>query len=87
MGCALSKRDLEEFLEKYSPVHVMEDPYVHPSERWVSTTDTSQSSISLSQDLEIGEPREMILVWIKEFSKEPKPFPKLNSNLISLTTL
>ena len=35
----------------------------------------------------MDEPSEMILVWIKEFEKEPKPFPRLNSNLISLSTL
>ena len=87
MGCALSKKDLEEFLEKYTPVNLVESPYIHPCESRLSTIDTSQSSSSLSLDIEKGEPREMILVWIKEFAKEPKPFPRLNSNLISLTTL
>ena len=68
-------------------MRISETPCIHPCVLRSLTLDTTMSSSDSFIDLCMGEPRDMILVWIKDFAKEPKPFPRLNSNLISLTTL
>ena len=66
---------------------VTDAPYFNPNALEGTPVTASSDADAEMQDQTSAPEKRNIVVQIKTFEKLPKPFPALNSNLVTLTTL